>query len=573
MRWMMGCALALAAAAPLGAQERRVERPDLPGHVADQVIAYFNDPGTIRFQGQADIPEGRRIVGNVAVLGGPVDVAGEIQGDLVVVNGDLTLRGMGHITGDVTVLAGRAVTPRGSVAGTVSVYAEPLRYRESGGGIVLDDRPWARWGERRREGRSYFSVRAEGNYNRVEGLPVMLGPVFRTLGDNQLRLDAMAVWKSESGFRLAPKELGYLLRAEQHMGRDGRFSVGADAHSLVEPISDNGFLNIEASLSAFLLHRDLRDYYEREGFTAFARYDDRSSVSLTVEYRDERQRFLPVGSPWTIKRNDAPWRPLPLIGEGRVRTLGGSAVLDRRNDPDDPSDGWYLEAHTTLGVGGSFAVPAYSLAEPEPATLVQEERPLGKYFRTGSVDLRRYMRLGPGADLRVRGYAAGSLDGEPLPSQYQHALGGEGTLPGAPLMSVDCGARAQRYSVFRERDGTDVRLPVFASYGCDRVALFQAEYRGTLFFDMGWGSNSNWDDDWSWIPNVNVNASWSVFFDAGRGWTLADPSSPAWLGPSSETVMDVGVGFQLGDLGLYWAVPLRGGGKNVNFFVRLDHRF
>ena len=54
---------------------------------------------------------------------------------------------------------------------------------------------------------------------------------------------------------------------------------------------------------------------------------------------------------------------------------------------------------------------------------------------------------------------------------------------------------------------------------------------------------------------------------------MADPSSPAWLGPDSETLMDVGFGLHLGDIGFYWAWPLSESNKNVNFFVRLDHRF
>ena len=64
-----------------------------------------------------------------------------------------------------------------------------------------------------------------------------------------------------------------------------------------------------------------------------------------------------------------------------------------------------------------------------------------------------------------------------------------------------------------------------------------------------------------------------MFFDAGHGWSLAGEGTPAHLGPDSETLMDVGVGFFLGDLGLYWAWPLNGEDRDSNFFVRLSHRF
>jgi hypothetical protein len=575
MWWKTGwiCAL-LALAAPLGAQQAGVEELDLPRHVADDIIAFFNRPSTIRFQGRAEIPAGRSVAGDVAVLGGPLTMAGVIDGDLVVVNGSLTVPEGGRITGNVTVVGGEADVDIAAVGGQLVVYEGPLTYARRGDRIAYEESPWSRWEERRRHGRSWFSVRSAGNYNRVEGMPVMFGPVFRTRGDDAFLLDAMGIWKSESGVRLAPRELGYLFRAEQHFGPDSRFSVGGTAHSLVDPIHTNGLRDIEASLASFLLHRDYRDYFERQGFSGYVRYDEPDwGLHLTLEYRDDEHSFVPVGSPWTLKRNDAPWRPQPLVAEGRLRTLASNVLVDARNDQDDPTDGWYLEARATVGLGGGLTLPQYYPQAPQPATPVQEPRVVDTDFSTGLLDLRRYARLGPGADLRLRGYLAGSLGGGALPPQAQRTLGGEGSLPGHPLLSIDCGARDRLFSVFREVDEETLRMPVYAGYGCDRVALFQAEYRGDLFFDFDLGPGDNWDEGWDWYPAVNLHPSWSVFFNAGRGWSLADPLDPAWLGPSSSTLMDIGFGFLLGDVGLYWAWPLSGSNKDANFFLRIDHRF
>jgi hypothetical protein len=41
----------------------------------------------------------------------------------------------------------------------------------------------------------------------------------------------------------------------------------------------------------------------------------------------------------------------------------------------------------------------------------------------------------------------------------------------------------------------------------------------------------------------------------------------------TKTLMDMGVGLHLGDLGLYWAWPLTESGRGVNFYLRIDHRF
>ena len=577
MRWTRGFLAALVCwAAPQAGwgQERGVEELDLPRGVAEEVIAFFNDAATIRFQGRAQVPPGSVIEGNVAVLGGPLTLAGEIRGNVVVVNGSLVLEAGSRLTGDATVVGGDVIGETGAVGGQVTVYGEPLAYRRRGEGIALDERPWTRWEERRRQGVSYFSVRSEGNYNRVEGLPIMFGPVFRTRGEDYFRAEAMGIWRSESGIRLSPDELGYFFRAEQHFGPEGKLAVGATAHSVVEPIEEGGLLDIEASLGTFLLHQDYRDYFERQGFSGFLRYEDRSSgVRAGVEYRDEDQSFALVGSPWTIRRNEGPWRPQPLVAEGRLRSLSGELTLDRRNDPDDPSDGWYLQTRATTGVGGGLTLPEYFQAEPAAPTRVAAAREVVTDFSAGSLDLRRYLRLGPDADLRVRGYLAGSLDGDPLPPQYQRALGGEGTLPGYATMSLDCGVRSTAFSVFRQHDDMEVRTPVFAGYGCDRVALFQAEYRGSFSFSMDLDSDRQWKREWSWYPDVDLSPSWAVFFDAGRGWTLSQPTEPGYLGPTTQTAMDIGVGFFLGDVGIYWAWPLNGADRDVNFFLRIDHRF
>lgn len=557
------------------AAQERVDQLDLPRSVADTVIEFFNRPSTIRFTGRVDIPAGRVVQGDVAVLGGPVTIAGRVEGDLVLVNGNLTITDQGAVTGDVTVLGGLAHTTQTSVGGQLAVYDKSLPYRHRGDRITYDEHRWDRWQDR--HDLSHVSVRVEESYNRVEGLPVMFGPVFQTEGKDNFRVDALAIWRSEAGPHLASNDLGYLIRGEQHFGPGGRYSVGATAHSTVAPIESWKLTNIEASLAAFLLHEDYRDYYKRQGFSIFARYDHPGAgFRFTAEYRHEDQGFLTSVSPWTLRKNAEPWRPQPLVGEGRIGTLSGELVWDGRNDPEDPSDGWYLRASTTFGVSGHLTVPEYLRPEPDPQTVVAPAQVLPSDFKAGFVDLRRYVRLGPDSDLHLRGILGGSLDGDPLPPQYQHALGGEGSLPGYALMSVDCGARLQPYSVLRGPADNPQRTTTFASYGCDRVALFQAEYRGTLSFNMNFGSDHNAEGDhWSWYPDIDLSPSWAVFFDAGRGWSLTRGAEipPGFVGTDTQTLMDVGAGFAVGDVGLYWAWPLEGNSRNVNFFLRIAHRF
>lgn len=585
----LAVAVSLAVAPAPGAAQVRpddlpLDRLDLPRSVANRIVAFFNDTSTIRFYGGREISSERVVEGNLGVLGGTLEVAGRIEGDVMVVDGDLVVTEQGHITGDVTVVGGRISAGPDAVGGQITVYDETLPYRDDRGGVRRaggDNQPWGtprRYGDRSR-GRSTFTFTTTGNYNRVEGLPVALGPRFRSSGNDYLDVEALGIWRSERGFESAPDDWGYQVRMEQHLGPEGRFSLGGTAHSLVSPIESGGLSDEEASLATFLLHTDYRDYYEREGFSAFLRFDDRDAgVRLTAEYRDEDHAFAPHQSPWALRDRDDPWRPQPLVAEGRLRTLGGELVVDDRNDRDDPTDGWYLIASATHGLSGSLSVPAYwtdafTPDAPYPTPTVAT-RAVDTDFTAGSLDLRRYARLGPTTDIRLRGFIGGSADGNPLPPQYQRTLGGAGTLPGYSLMSVACGARTTEYRVARgDPESGNWPWAAYPAYGCDRVALFQAEYRGHLSFDIDLGDDDDWNAGWDWYPNASFTPAWSVFFDAGRGWTLSDPGDPGYLGEGTETLMDVGVGFYLGELGFYWAWPLKGDDRDARFFVRLDHRF
>ena len=99
--------------------------------------------------------------------------------------------------------------------------------------------------------------------------------MIRTGGDHFQRIDAMAIWRTDWGFDT--EDLGYFLRAEQHFGPNGRFTIGATAHSVISPMERWGLSDPETSLSTFLFHEDFRDFYEREGFSAFLDFSDPGS--------------------------------------------------------------------------------------------------------------------------------------------------------------------------------------------------------------------------------------------------------------------------------------------------------
>jgi hypothetical protein len=555
-------------------QERRVEEADLPRWVEEDVINFFNDPTTIHFTGRTRIPSTRVVLGDVAALGGPFTMAGEVNGDLVVVNGDLVFEEGGTVTGDVMVVGGSVVGEElGTIGGDLRVFDEALRYVQRGDQIASAGRPSDRpgygpdfpWGDAR------FTVKSGQNYNRTEGLPVMFGPTFRTAGPNPLRLDLLGIWRTDMGFELNEDDFGYAIRVEQALGGRNNIAVGATFISQVDPIEDWGITNLEASLTTFILHEDYRDYYERKGWSLYGEFRfPYTPVEFRGQHFDEEHYFMPVASPWSITKNDDPWREQPLVAEGDVRFFQGTLTVDTRNDRSDPSDGWLLRASARKGLGGDLFIPEHLVSDQGPAEII-DPKEFETDFLTGFVDLRGYLTINPGSSLNIRGVMGGALNDTPLPPQFQHAIGGVGSLPGHHLFQQDCGAREGTRVYDHPVDEGVIRSTVFPSYGCDRFALFQAEFRGSLFMDWGIGWNDEgdpWDDDWDWYPNIDFRPNWAAFFNAGRAWNIDDDGT--------DTLMDLGVGIFFGDLGIYFAYPLtedENGDRDGNFFIRLTRRF
>ncbi len=573
-------ALALLLAGPLSGQERTIEEENLPPDVGDRVISFFNDTATARIEGGGRIPSGSTLEGDVAVLGS-LSLGGTVAGDLAVVNGDLLLLPSARVTGNVTVVGG---TLEGGAAadigGTLATYDQRLRFARTEGRLERIEA-----GERSDEGfspslgfgRSRFTIRAGTNYNRVEGLPVMFGPIIETASSNPFRLEALAVWRTVDGFTL--DDLGYRITLEQYLGGRQIFSIGASAHSLVEPIERWTLTDLEGSLAAFLFHKDFRDYFERTGWSVFARIDPLAApIRLTLAYIDEDHGLAGADSPWSLRANQDPWRPQPLVGRGRLHSLEGSATLDTRNDREEPTDGWWIEARTKLGVGGDLVLPEhtipFSASTPmDPAPEIVPERAVDATFGTAFLDARRYNRVGPGSELVVRTVLGGSLTDDALPPQLQHAPGGEGSLPAFSLLSVDCGARRTVAGLVRGEETADPE-PVFPAFGCDRMALFQAEFRT----DLGWAWSPGADGGagWSrqsgeWQSDLQLRPRLAAFINAGRGWALSD--RPDAFRFDEETRLDVGLGLQVQNAGLYFAFPLSGANDRFNVFLRLDRRF
>jgi hypothetical protein len=550
-------ACALFAVCAAAVQGQHVVSGLLPDSVAQRMVVFYNLERTTRLLGDARIGSGTGMRGDVAVLAGTLVVEGHVEGDVVVINGTLDVRPGGRISGRALVAGGEVrIAPGGAVDGGVQAYREALRYRYQDGRVSYvppeQERGLAA-GVDLPFGRTDILVTTPGAYNRVEGLAIAGGPRVRFGGAYPTTARALLIARTAAASELDPHRFGYIIEAQQLVAPAAGLSLGVRLYSEIVPIESWGVTDREAGLATFVLHRDYRDHYERAGWAAFAqlrRPGSRYGVDLI--FSDEEHSSRPVAGPVTVLDSDGPWRPQPSIAEGTLRAITATASYDTRNEDRDPSAGWLVTARLEQGLGGGLSNPAALDPTGEP-----QARPARSGFLATQVDVRRYARLSPYSRIAIRAVAAGSLDARPLPPQRQHALGGEGSLPGYRLFEFDCGARLNT---------VDLRgRTAHPYYGCDRIALVQLEYQANFPFARRLAESAGLG---AAIGNL---VRWVAFFDAGRAWTEPG-AADGRPGGNDDFSADAGLGLRVGPVGAYWAAPLSGRGQGFNFFVRLGPR-
>ena len=108
MRSLTFAFCAMLAAPSLGAQgsDTTFDRAGLPRDVAREATRLFNETAALRATGRVEIDENRVVDGDVAVLNGPVIIAGRVRGRVLTINGDVILRNTARIDGDLLVVGG-----------------------------------------------------------------------------------------------------------------------------------------------------------------------------------------------------------------------------------------------------------------------------------------------------------------------------------------------------------------------------------------------------------------------------------------------------------------------------------
>jgi hypothetical protein len=352
-------------------------------------------------------------------------------------------------------------------------------------------------------------------------------------------------------------------------------AFGGRAFDVVEGVEEWQLSELEVGLASFLAHRDYRDYFQRHGASGYLSLFAWRDLSITGSLSDERWFARQTNDPFTLFRNQADWRPNPLVDEGRVHVMSGGLKIDTRNDPINPWSGWYVSADWERGVGSLARQTASSAGQPPALGPSQHVD-----YTRGFVDVRRYNRLSPDAQLNFRVVSGGWLNGDALPMQRRLSVDGPGAMPGF-------GFRVPRDGVDNGTCNPDDGFPGRPAM-CERMALGQVEFRSDAHFDLArlwdWNDDREYDDSpgaaahRSHVNHFRRDGTWVLFADAGRGWLVGTPESTLTYDrrtlPALSTFRtDIGGGFDFDGVGLYLAKAISIPKEPLRFFVRLHHRF
>lgn len=541
-----------------------VVRSGPPPEVIAELIARYNDTATTRMQGDVTLPAGSRFEGRLALHRGSLRISGRVLGSVTVVNGTLYLLPGAAIQGEILVVGGRLIrAEQVEHLGRERVYwdAAPV-LRGSDGLLALRERrrslselATARTTFQVGRVRTTLSLATAGTYNRIEGLPILFGPLFevRPTARTLARIDLRGILRT-AGSADDLSDFGYTARADYRVLGKTEFGVGGRIYSEVDPIEDQPLPDSELGWSAFLLQRDYRDYFERQGLGAIAYVKPNPAWRFEVSMRRDAERSVRATDPWSLLRNGDRWRRNPLIDDGHYFTTGFSVAYDTRNDRDQPTTGWMIRAgfeHSTSDDIAPVTLPL--VVRPEP--------PTGGGYATDrlSLDLRRYSRLTPSLQVNARLLADGWVAGDRLPVQRRFSLGGPDILPGFGFRAFACAPRGF----------SDSALPAL----CDRMIAAQVEVRTRLGLNLGHRLGGDGDRPGRFLGIEEADLV--IFSDAGKAWLAGGGPGqvPVNRFPAlKEWALDVGVGLDAGLIGGYLAKSVSEG-EPVRFVVRLQRRF
>lgn len=346
------------------------------------------------------LARGDTVPQGLLVLESMVRLAGRVEGDVFVVDGDLFLRPGSDVTGDVVVLGGGFYSSNlARVQGEV-IYRPNLFFQ-----AIPADGGWEIYATRempeRFEADGLYGIRFP-EVNRVDGWTPSLGARL-TLVDvpGQPSLHAVVSYRTERG------EPGG--RLEHYWHPTGRLRVGLELERTTAS-HDRWLRGEPANTLAFVLAgRDHRDHYEADRWGIHIDQHLGRGDTLSLRVGAEEARSLPARMGNVLFGADH-LRPNPPVDEGTTWSLTLGGRIREEVGPGRLRGSLDVEAADS-SVAGDFSYL------------------LGRAHLGWTLPLPNDHRID--AELVGRGDLAGSL-----PRQRWSAVGGPGTLPTFPVLSV-----------------------------------------------------------------------------------------------------------------------------------------
>ncbi|MGH7540321.1 MAG: hypothetical protein ACRELC_04930, partial [Gemmatimonadota bacterium] len=358
------------------------------------------------------LARGDTVRSGVLVLEAQARIAGRIEGDVFVVDGDLFLRSGGHVTGDLVVIGG------GFYGSDLAEVEGEVAYRPTEGMRVLPERGGYAIYPAERERRAWDLDGQLGfplpTYQRVDAVTIGWGGAVRAADvPGRPELEASVRYKT------GPQAFEGSGRVSVHP--DERLRVGIAASRATR--SNDAWIRATwwNSLTTLFAGDDARDYHRA----------DRAALEVELlsapvpDWHPSPRWSLALGAGWEEARS--------LVERDVTVLLAGDSA--RANPPIDPGDLWSARAgyqwnhedgdgRITFGLGLEGASEEIA---GDFSFLLGEAR----------IALERSVHWDTARVHRVELFAIGRADlAGALPRQRGSALGGIGTLPTLDLLSL-----------------------------------------------------------------------------------------------------------------------------------------
>lgn len=381
--------------------------PGRPGRLLRQIAATPHVTVRAADRDKLILPRDSVIPTSLIVVGVHAAVEGRVEGDVVVVNGDLFMRPGGHITGRAIAIGG-------------GVYASSLA-RIDGESMAFFD---TEFDVTAREGVLYLDYRSASDYElpvvslpmvyglrvptytRVDGLSIPFGPRVSLSGERAV-LDPMVTYRSDLG-AWDPS-----LSARIGLGRSNRLELWAGRGTFTNDSWILGdILNSVATLAA---GSDRRNYFRADRAEArlirlWQLYS--ADYELSLGGRGEFAYSVAAGGPWSLWGRSDPEegipRPNPQVNRGRIYSALGGA-----------SGQWELAPETTARLRAEVE---HAFRAPNDAGFTQITIDGALHFPTFGTH-----------SFDIETHAVATVGDDAPPQRFVY-LGGQGTLPTFELL-------------------------------------------------------------------------------------------------------------------------------------------